>query len=61
VAAASIELGRIVEIKVGGLDLVQQLYIGRNVRRPATRAQLAFWQFVNAPANRALLDTDKER
>jgi DNA-binding transcriptional LysR family regulator len=57
VASAGIELGRIVEVDVTNLDLKQQLYIGRNVRRPATKAQSAFWEFVHAPANRALLNT----
>jgi DNA-binding transcriptional LysR family regulator len=57
VASAGIELGRIVEVHVANLDLKQQLYIGRNVRRPATKAQSAFWEFVHDPANRALLNT----
>jgi DNA-binding transcriptional LysR family regulator len=55
VASAGIELGRIVEVDVANLDLKQQLYIGHNIRRPATKAQTAFWEFVHAPANRALL------
>jgi DNA-binding transcriptional LysR family regulator len=55
VASASVQLGRIVEVGVANLDLKQQLYIGRNIRRPATKAQTAFWEFVHAPANRALL------
>jgi DNA-binding transcriptional LysR family regulator len=55
VASASVQLGRIVEVDVANLDLKQQLYIGRNIRRPATKAQTAFWEFVHAPANRALL------
>jgi DNA-binding transcriptional LysR family regulator len=55
VASAGIELGRIVEVDVANLDLKQQLYIGHNIRRPATKAQTAFWEFVFAPANRALL------
>jgi DNA-binding transcriptional LysR family regulator len=56
VASAGIELGRIVEVGVANLDLKQQLYIGHNIRRPATKAQTAFWEFVFAPANRALLE-----
>lgn len=54
VAADSIELGRIAEVKVANLDLRQRLFLGRNLRRPATRAQNAFWDFVFDPANRAL-------
>lgn len=55
VAAASIELGRIAEVQVSNLDLKQQLYIGRNLRRPATKAQLAFWEFIHDPINQSLL------
>ncbi len=54
VAADSIELGRIVEVTVADLDLKQQLYVGRNLQRPATKAQRAFWEFIFDPANRAL-------
>jgi len=57
VAADSIELGRIVEVKVANLDLKQELYMGRNLQRPATKAQSAFWEFVLDPANRALLQS----
>jgi DNA-binding transcriptional LysR family regulator len=56
VASAGIDLGRIVEVDVANLELKQQLYIGHNIRRPATKAQTAFWEFVFAPANRALLE-----
>jgi DNA-binding transcriptional LysR family regulator len=57
VASAGIQLGRIVEVDVANLDLKQQLFIGHNVRRPATKAQAAFWEFIHSPANRALLNT----
>jgi DNA-binding transcriptional LysR family regulator len=56
VASIGIQLGRIVEVDVANLDLKQQLYIGRNSRLPETKAQSAFWKFVHAPANRALLN-----
>lgn len=58
VASAGIQLGRIAEVDVANLDLKQQLYIGHNIRRPSTKAQSAFWEFIHAPANRALLKTD---
>jgi DNA-binding transcriptional LysR family regulator len=58
VAADSIELGRITEVKVTGMDLRQDLFIGRNLRRPATKAQAAFMEFIFAPANRSLLQPD---
>jgi DNA-binding transcriptional LysR family regulator len=56
VASAGIQLGRIVEVEVANLDLKQQLFIGHNNQRPATKAQTAFWEFVHAPANRTLLE-----
>lgn len=55
VAADGIRLGRIVEVKVANLDLKQNLYFGRNPRLPATRAQSAFCEFIQAPAQRPLL------
>jgi DNA-binding transcriptional LysR family regulator len=55
VAADSIQLGRIVEVKVANFDLRQMLFIGRHVRRPATKAQTAFLEFVSDPANRSLV------
>jgi DNA-binding transcriptional LysR family regulator len=58
VASAGILLDRIVEVDVTNLNLEQQLYIGHNIRRPATKAQTAFWEFVHEPANRALLQLD---
>jgi len=50
-----LRMEQVVMVNVAGLDLRQELYIGRNVRRPATQAQAAFWEFVHTPANRALL------
>jgi DNA-binding transcriptional LysR family regulator len=46
VAAPSIETGKLVEVKVADLDLKQNLYIGRCLNRPATKAQTAFWDFI---------------
>ncbi len=34
-------------IHVKGLNLFQDIYIGQNWRRPATSAQIAFWNFVS--------------
>lgn len=41
-------------IAVADLDLAQDIYIGRQPRRPATTAQTAFWEFVTSPDNEAL-------
>jgi len=38
--------GKVAEVKVRGLDICRQIYIGRNSRRPATGAQAAFWNFL---------------
>jgi DNA-binding transcriptional LysR family regulator len=40
--------GKVVEVRVRGLEICRQIYIGRNNRRPATRAQTAFWNFLAA-------------
>jgi DNA-binding transcriptional LysR family regulator len=50
VASTGIQVGRIVEVKVANLELQQNLFIGRNVHRPATKAQAAYWEFVRSPS-----------
>jgi DNA-binding transcriptional LysR family regulator len=47
-AARGLELGRIVEVAVKGVELRRNLYILRNRRAPQTRAQSEFWNFVKA-------------
>jgi DNA-binding transcriptional LysR family regulator len=61
VASAGMLLGRVVEVKVKGVELEQQLYIGRNTKRPATKVQTAFWEFIHEPANRALIQLEEQR
>jgi DNA-binding transcriptional LysR family regulator len=39
---------KVAEVRVRGLEICRQIYIGRNNRRPATRAQTAFWNFLSA-------------
>ncbi len=46
VAKRGLELGRIVEIEVQGMQLFRKIYLARNQRFPATRAQSEFWDFV---------------
>jgi DNA-binding transcriptional LysR family regulator len=36
-------------VKLRGLELCREIYIGRNIRRPATSAQLAFWELLCSP------------
>ncbi|HEY6072116.1 MAG TPA: selenium metabolism-associated LysR family transcriptional regulator [Anaerolineales bacterium] len=45
-AARGIALGRIVEVAIEGLELSRNIYMARNLRRPFTRAQAKFWDFV---------------
>jgi DNA-binding transcriptional LysR family regulator len=40
--------GKVAEVGVRGLEICRQIYIGRNNRRPATRAQTAFWNFLSS-------------
>lgn len=47
-ASRGLELGRIVEVSVEGMLLSRNLYMARNRRLPATRAQAAFWDFVKS-------------
>ena len=48
-ANRGLELGRIVEVEVEGMNLLRKIYLARNQRFPATRAQGEFWNFVLEP------------
>lgn len=48
-ATRGLDLGRIVEVEVEGMSLFREIYIARNQRFPATRAQSEFWDFVLQP------------
>jgi DNA-binding transcriptional LysR family regulator len=48
-AARGLDLGRIVEVEVEGMKLLRKIYLARNQRFPATRAQGEFWKFVLEP------------
>jgi DNA-binding transcriptional LysR family regulator len=45
-AARGMELGKIVEITVEGMSLTRNLYLARNRKQSATRAQEKFWEYV---------------
>jgi DNA-binding transcriptional LysR family regulator len=47
--------GKVAEVRVRGIDVSRQIYIGRNSRRPATGAQRAFWEFIKATNPEILL------
>jgi DNA-binding transcriptional LysR family regulator len=38
--------GKVVTIQVKGLNICRDIYIGHHIRRPATKAQNAFWEFI---------------
>jgi DNA-binding transcriptional LysR family regulator len=46
-ASRSLELGRVVQIKVEDLHLNHTIFIARSRRLPPTRAQSEFWNFVS--------------
>ncbi len=45
-AARGLELGRVIEIQVEGMELSRKIYMARCQRWPVTRAHLEFWNFV---------------
>jgi DNA-binding transcriptional LysR family regulator len=45
-AARGMELGRVVEVEVEGMNLMRNIYLVRNRKQPLTRAQVEFWQFI---------------
>jgi DNA-binding transcriptional LysR family regulator len=40
--------GKVAAVKVRGMDICREIYVGHNSRRPATNAQTAFWSFITA-------------
>ncbi|HEC21336.1 MAG TPA: LysR family transcriptional regulator [Chloroflexi bacterium] len=53
-AAEAIQSGSLAMIEVKGLELSQTLYMAHHAARPATRAQIAFWEYAFAPENEAI-------
>lgn len=47
-AARDLQLGRVIKVEVSGLPLWHRLYLVRNRRFPASRAQVEFWNYVSA-------------
>ncbi len=50
-----LELGRIVEIEVEGMELNRKIYMARSMNYPTTRAQGEFWNFVKTQSGEAVL------
>ncbi|MDX1435796.1 MAG: LysR family transcriptional regulator [Anaerolineales bacterium] len=42
---------RVAHIRIRGLDLRREIYIGRHIRKPATNAQAAFWEYLRSVEN----------
>lgn len=40
--------GRVARLKIRGLDLQREVYLGRHTRKPATNAQTAFWDYIQS-------------
>lgn len=39
---------KVAEVRLRGMEICRQIYVGHNCRRPATNAQTAFWNFLTA-------------
>ena len=59
-AARGLELGRIVEVEVEGMQLYRKIFLARNQRFPTPRAQSEFWDFVHQPHEMASLMSTPE-
>ena len=55
VARRGIELGRLKEMPVEGISLQREVFIAYSQRHPATRAQAAFWDFIQEPVSEQFL------
>lgn len=53
-------LGGVRPVKVRGLTMEQEVYIGRYTRHPATKGQYAFWQFVTDPLNPVMAQLEQD-
>lgn len=40
--------GKVAQVRIRGMDICREIYVGHNSRRPATNAQTAFWNFLTA-------------
>jgi DNA-binding transcriptional LysR family regulator len=46
--------GKVAPVKIRGLDIKQEIYIGRDAHRMGTTTQTVFWNFVTDPENPVL-------
>ncbi|MBK7894258.1 MAG: LysR family transcriptional regulator [Candidatus Promineifilaceae bacterium] len=55
--------GKVKPVKVRGMEIEQEIFIGRDANRMGTTAQTAFWKFVTDPKNpvlNRLMESSKE-
>lgn len=43
--------GKVAEVRIRGMNICREIYVGHNHRRPATNAQTAFWNFLSTREN----------
>jgi DNA-binding transcriptional LysR family regulator len=53
--------GRVARIDIRGIEIKRDIYISRNLRRPATVAQTAFWAFIHSKDNPIFCDESRLR
>ncbi len=58
-ASRGLELGRVVEVEVEGMQLSRNIYLVRNRKQPLTRAQMEFWQFIKDGNDAINVTTEK--
>ncbi len=46
IVVTNLVAGRVAEIPIRGLEVKREIYLARHTRRPATSAQIAFWDFI---------------
>ena len=54
VASEGLESGRLAVVKIAGLELETSLFMAYDTDRPATRAQVAFWDWAFSAENEAI-------
>jgi DNA-binding transcriptional LysR family regulator len=53
--------GRVAPVRVKGLEMQQDIYIGRHTHYPATTAQTAFWEFIQENRERRSVESANQR
>ncbi len=51
--------GQVAPVHIRGINFSREIYIGRHMRRPATMAQKAFWEFIKGEIGPDSLTVDE--